>query len=156
MEITLLAVGKGAPGWVDEGFAEYQRRMPPHCRLRLKEIPPARRGRRQPLSAVLAEEGKRQRDAMNRDARLIALDERGEAWDTRTLSTKLAAWMGEGRDLDLVIGGADGLSPENLALAESSWSLSPLTLPHALVRVIVAEQLYRAWTILNGHPYHRG
>lgn len=135
-----------------EAFDLYAQRLGGGFRLDLTEVPAGRRrGREAP-----AEEGDRLLRGVPEGARLVTLDEGGEPWTTRCFAERLERWRHEGRPLALAVGGADGLSTAVHAAAEASWSLSPLTLPHQLVRVIVAEQVYRAFTILNGHPYHRG
>jgi 23S rRNA (pseudouridine1915-N3)-methyltransferase len=160
------------PTWVDQGFAEYAKRLPPSCSLSLVEIEPAARskglgrgrrstGKRPQLSPaernrLLADEGERLLKATPSAALTVALDVGGRAWSTEALARELEAWMASGRDVALLVGGPDGLSTDCLARAEQHWSLSPLTFPHPLVRVILAEQLYRAWTLTQGHPYHRG
>lgn len=155
MKIRLLAVGRKMPRWVADGFAEYARRMPRESPLELIEIPPAKRPAGEDAPAARAAEAEQIRRRLGRDEHLIALDERGQAIDTRRLADWYGDWLMGGRDVALVVGGADGLDPELLAAAGQRWSLSPLTLPHGLVRVIVAEQLYRAWSLRSGHPYHR-
>ncbi|MDQ2069961.1 23S rRNA (pseudouridine(1915)-N(3))-methyltransferase RlmH [Natronospira bacteriovora] len=154
MRIRLLAVGQRLPAWMNDGFAEYARRLPHECRLELNEIPPGRRSGKTAPDRARQQEAERILKAIGND-RLIALDERGQSPDTVKLSAWLGDWLMDGRDLSLVIGGADGLDDSVLARAERRWSLSPLTLPHGLVRVVVAEQLYRAWSVRSGHPYHR-
>lgn len=154
MKVRLLAVGQKMPAWVEAGYQEYAGRMPPECRLELVEIPLAQRGKSQPVERAMRQEGERMLGALSNEM-LIALDVRGKAWSTEQLAERLAEWMQGGRDVALVVGGPDGLSEDVLARAEQRWSLSPLTLPHPLVRVVVAEQLYRAMSILKGHPYHR-
>lgn len=144
------------PAWVETGFREYAKRMPPECALRLVEIEPARRTKNAVDAQIRAEEGERLLRAIPKGAGVIALDERGERWSTQGLSGRLDGWLSEGRGQALLVGGADGLAPNVLARADSRWSLSPLTFPHPLVRVVVAEQVYRAWSLLRGHPYHRG
>ena len=156
MRIHLVAIGRRPSGWERDGYREYARRMPPELSIVLHEIPPSKRTGRGSTERRLEEEGKRLLAAVPGGARVIALDERGAAWTTTTLAGRIERWMREGRDLALLIGGADGLAPECIAKAEHSWSLSPLTLPHGLARVVVAEQIYRAWAILRHHPYHRG
>jgi 23S rRNA (pseudouridine1915-N3)-methyltransferase len=155
VKLRLLAVGQKMPGWVQDGYLAYQRRMPQHLTLELVELPPGLRGRNRSADRALAAE----RDAIMATTgpprRAIALDVRGKPWSTEALASSLADWMQDGRDVDLLVGGPEGLHPDCLAAAERRWSLGPLTLPHPLVRVILAEQLYRAWTILEGHPYHR-
>lgn len=143
------------PGWVEDGFAEYARRMPPECALELREIAPGRRGKGADVARILRDEGERMLKAVPASAEVVALDVKGKAWSTEQLAERLGRWLGGGRDLALLVGGPEGLAPECRARAEGAWSLSPLTLPHPLVRVVVAEQLYRAWSILQNHPYHR-
>ena len=160
MRIRLLSVGRRMPGWVQEGFAEYAKRLPPECALELVEIEPGRRGGAKPSAADLQrirrDEGERLLKALPDGALAVALDVRGRPWSTERLAHELTGWLGGGRDVSLLVGGPDGLSDACLARAQQRWSLSPLTFPHPLVRVILAEQLYRAWSITKGHPYHRG
>jgi len=155
MQIHLLAVGEKMPGWVREGYAEYARRLPHECRLSLKEIPPGKRGKNADVERAMQDEAARIEAALPKGARLVALDVRGKSWCTETLAEQLDGWMADGRDVALLVGGPDGLHPALLARAEQRWSLSALTFPHPLVRVVLAEQLYRAWTVLVNHPYHR-
>ncbi len=155
MRIHLLAVGRRMPAWVMSGYTEFAQRLPPECRLILTEIEPGERGKGRDPARAMMDEGTRLLAALPKSAQVIALDERGREWASVELSQRLQAWMQDGRDVALLVGGADGLAPEVKARAETSWSLSKLTLPHALVRVLVAEQLYRAWSILKNHPYHR-
>ncbi len=155
MQINLVAVGTRMPAWVDQGFNEYARRMPSECSLKLQEIAPGQRGRSSPAARAIAEEGKRIDKAVPNTHKIIALDVQGSSWSTEKLSEQLERWLAGGRHLSLLVGGPDGLADSCLQRAEQRWSLSPLTLPHPLVRILVAEQLYRAWSILSGHPYHR-
>ena len=159
MRIRLLSVGRRMPGWVNEGFAEYAKRLPAECALELVEIEPGRRGRGNASAADLdrirRDEGERLLKALPDGALAVALDVRGRPWSTEQLAGQLTGWLGGGRDVALLVGGPDGLADTCLARAEQRWSLSPLTFPHPLVRVILAEQLYRAWSITKGHPYHR-
>ena len=155
MKIRLLAIGQKMPAWVTAGYDEYAGRMPPECRLELLELPLAQRAKSQPVERAIRQEGERLLAALSGNELLIALDVRGKAWRTEALSAELSEWLQGGRDIALAIGGPDGLDDAVLARAERRWSLSPLTLPHPLVRVIVAEQLYRAMSILRNHPYHR-
>jgi 23S rRNA (pseudouridine1915-N3)-methyltransferase len=155
MQIHLIAVGTRMPAWVTSGYEEYVRRMPRECSLRLVEIPLSKRRKTQSAQASRQEEGKAMLAAVPAQTIVVALDVRGKAWSTQTLVARLQDWLQAGRDIALLVGGPDGLAEECLARADMHWSLSPLTLPHALVRVLLAEQLYRAWSVVQGHPYHR-
>lgn len=155
MRVRLVAVGTRTPGWVDAGFADYARRLPKDCRLELAPVAAADRRNGRGPEHWCEEEAVRLLAAAGRDARVIALDVQGREVSTEALSRLLAAWRMDGRDVALLVGGPDGLAPCCLERAEWRWSLSQLTLPHALVRVVVAEQIYRAWTLMTGHPYHR-
>jgi len=155
MQINLIAVGTRMPGWVDDGYRTYARRLPRECSLRLTEIPLGRRSKAQPVERAVNEEGKRMLAASAKHQHIIALDIKGQGWSTRDLAEQMRAWMQRGCGVSLLVGGPDGLDNECLARARQHWSLSSLTLPHPLVRVLLAEQLYRAWTLLSGHPYHR-
>ena len=154
MRLRLVAVGTRMPGWVDDGFNEYAGRMPRECRLELREVALGRRSRGADTARAVSTEGERLLAASEGCLR-VCLDVRGAAVDTAGLSRRLAGWLQDGQDVALLVGGPDGLAPECLGAARWRWSLSPLTLPHGLVRVLVAEQFYRAWTVLSGHPYHR-
>jgi len=143
------------PAWVNDGYREYARRMPRECRLELCEIPLGQRSKSQPVERAVQDEGQRMLASVTQRQRVIALDVRGRSWSTGQLAARLGEWLQDGRDVSLLVGGPDGLSDACLQRAESSWSLSALTLPHPLVRVLLAEQLYRAWSLANGHPYHR-
>lgn len=155
MRILLIGAGTRPPAWVEAGFQDYARRLPPECRLELAEIPLGRRGKGQDPARAIASEGQRMLQAIPAGSRVLALDLAGQAWSTADLARKLGDWLAQGRDLALLVGGPDGLASACLERAETRWSLSPLTFPHALVRVLLAEQLYRAWSLLRGHPYHR-
>lgn len=155
MKLRVLAPGGRMPVWVRDGVAEYTTRMPRECPVVLEELRPGnRRGGNDPAKAM-AEEGRRMLSALGGDDRVIALDVRGSRWSTEKLARRMDDWLLEGRDVSFLIGGPDGLDPQCLARADHRVSLSDLTLPHGLVRVILAEQLYRAWSILTNHPYHR-
>jgi len=156
MHIHLLSIGTRMPKWAELGFHEYARRMPPESALRLKEIASPARVRTAPAEQRRAMEGQVLLAAVPKGAMVIALDVRGKSWSTEQLADELGSWLHSGREIALLIGGADGLDSSCLERAELSWSLSALTLPHMLVRVVVAEQLYRAWSLLRNHPYHRG
>ncbi len=155
MQIHLVAVGQKMPQWVNEGYSEFAKRLPPECRLKLHEIPAGKRGKNSDIKRILQREGERMLAALPKDCLVIALDVQGQSWSTEKLSSQVSQWMQGGRDIALLIGGPEGLDPSCLSRARQSWSLSPLTLPHPLVRVILAEQIYRAWSILANHPYHR-
>ncbi len=143
------------PGWVKTGYQEYARRLPPECRLNLIEIAPGKRGKNADIARAVQDEGERMLAATPKDTHVVALDVHGTQWSTAQLSAQLQSWLQGGRDVALLIGGPEGLAEPCLTRAAVKWSLSPLTLPHALVRVAAAEQLYRAWSILKNHPYHR-
>jgi len=155
MNIHLISVGNRMPRWVVEGYTEYARRLPPECALQLVEVPPGRRGKGANIPRILQEEGERMLKAIPKQCGVLALDVQGRSWNTEQLAARLAEWLSEGRDLALLVGGPEGLAPACLERAQGRWSLSELTLPHPLVRVVVAEQLYRAWSLLHNHPYHR-
>lgn len=155
MQLVIAAVGHKMPGWIETGFAEYAKRMPPECRLVLKEIKPVERSGGKTAETVMAAERTRIEAAIPKGSRIIALDERGRDLTTMQLSQQLTQWQQDGRDVTFVIGGADGLDAQFKAGADMLVRLSSLTLPHGMVRVILAEQLYRAWSILQNHPYHR-
>ena len=155
MRIHLIAVGTRMPAWVDTGYREYAKRMPRECTLQLQEIPAGNRQKSRTPAQARDEEGRQMLAAIPRDCEVIALDVSGKAWDTGALAARLSDWLGSGRDVALLVGGPDGLSEDCLARADRHWSLSDLTFPHALVRVLLAEQIYRALSILAGGPYHR-
>ena len=156
MKIHLIAIGDKMPRWVQDGYGEYAGRMPPECRLQLVEISARHRGKNADIARITRDEGRTMLDAIPRDSRVIALEVKGRTWSTEDLARQLENWMASGQDVSLLVGGPEGLSTECRERADQQWSLSPLTLPHPLVRVVVAEQLYRAWSILRNHPYHRG
>ncbi|MGB5441764.1 MAG: 23S rRNA (pseudouridine(1915)-N(3))-methyltransferase RlmH [Gammaproteobacteria bacterium] len=155
MRIHLIAVGRRMPSWVEEAYREFSKRLPRECTLQLHEIPPGKRGKGEAAGRARHDEGLSMLGAIPARCHVVALDVQGRRWSTEDLASSLQDWMASGRDLSLLVGGPDGLSPECLERADQRWSLSALTFPHALVRVIVAEQLYRAWTVTTGHPYHR-
>ena len=155
MKLLVVAVGTRLPDWINTGFVEYAKRMPRELPLELIEIKPEPRTMGKPVEAMMAAEAKRIEAALPARCRRIALDERGEALDTRTLATRLSAWQGEGDDIAFLIGGPDGLDPALKQSAHERLRLSSLTLPHGLARVVLAEALYRAHSLQIGHPYHR-
>ena len=150
MKLRLVAIGTRMPGWVDAGFQDYAQRLPQkELKLELIELPLAPRGER-----ARQAEGQKLLER-TRDHHRVVLDERGSPWSSTDLAARLKAWMQNGRDVALLVGGPDGHSSDVIAGADERWSLSKLTLPHALVRVLIAEQLYRAWSLNANHPYHR-
>jgi 23S rRNA (pseudouridine1915-N3)-methyltransferase len=155
MRIHLIAVGTRMPGWVEQAFADYAARLPRECSLHLIEIAPGQRGKNADIARAKQAEGEKILKAIPRDSYVIALDEHGETLASTGWAQALKQWLQMGRDVCLLVGGPDGHAPEVLARADRQWALSKLTLPHALVRVLVAEQLYRAWSLLTNHPYHR-
>jgi 23S rRNA (pseudouridine1915-N3)-methyltransferase len=155
LRLALLAATNRQPEWVEAGYAEYAKRMRGRCRLELVTVALARRGASVPLERAVADEGERLLARVPQGAHVVALNETGNAWTTKTLAAKLERWMQGGAPVALLVGGPDGLAPACLERAQEQWSLSALTLPHGLVRVVVAEALYRAWSLLEGHPYHR-
>jgi len=159
LKLRIVAVGHKPPGWVAAGFEDYARRMPREARMELLEIKPAARGSQAPSPAATARLLAAERElilaAIPTSSVKIALDERGKALSTAELARKMADWMQQGRDVAFMIGSADGLHGELKAEADLLLSLSAMTLPHALARVVLAEQLYRAWSLMQNHPYHR-
>ena len=155
MQLIVAAIGHKMPAWIEAGFQEYAKRMPPECRLVLKEIKPVDRAANKSAESVMAQERARIEAVLPKTGRVIALDERGTAMTTLELSQQLSIWQQHGGDVSFVIGGADGLDADFKQNADSLLRLSNMTLPHGLVRVMLAEQLYRAWSILKNHPYHR-
>ena len=140
------------PAWVDSGYREYARRLRGSVQLELQELAQVKEG---PAAVVRDKEGKKLLENIPKNNRVVALDVTGDTWDTPGLAKQLERWKGSGQDICLLVGGPEGLSPGCLAAASQRWSLSKLTFPHPLVRLIVAEQIYRAESILSGHPYHR-
>lgn len=143
------------PAWVEQGYQEYAQRMPAEVQLILKEISPGKRGKNADINRIMQDEGQRIQAAIPKNNHIVALDVKGRAWSTEQLAERLGQWMQAGQDVALLVGGPDGLSQACSDKANEYWSLSPLTFPHPLVRVILAEQIYRAWSVLRNHPYHR-
>ena len=154
MKLNLLAVGTKMPSWVNDGFDEYSKRMPRELKLNLMEIAPAKRGKTGTSQQWMQEEGQRILSQVA-NHHVVALEVEGKSWSTEQLAKQMRDWLAAGQDVDLIVGGPDGLSTDCLQRADQKWSLSALTLPHPLVRIVLAEQIYRAWTILQNHPYHR-
>jgi 23S rRNA (pseudouridine1915-N3)-methyltransferase len=155
MKLWIIAVGNKMPGWVSEGFAEYVKRMPREARIELLEIKPEKRGGGKTTEQIMEAERNRILAALPQGSTLLALDERGDNLTTQQLATAMEGWMREGGDVAFVIGGADGLHPDVKRRAARILALSTMTMPHALVRVVLAEQLYRALSVIQNHPYHR-
>ena len=155
MKIHLIAIGEKMPAWVNSGFKEYAGRMPRECKLVLHDVSAGRRTKNADIARLVRAEGAKALAAVPKGARIVALDVNGQAFNTEQMAAELKAQLARGADLALLVGGPEGLSDECLARADAKWSLSRLTLAHPLVRVVVAEQIYRAWSILKNLPYHR-
>ena len=155
MHIRLLAVGDRQPSWVDDAFRTYTERLPREWKFRLDVIPTVKRQKNDKSRRAMEAEGELILGKLQAAEQVVLLDERGRQLDSKGLAGKLADWQSDGRDLCFVIGGPDGLSEACKQRADFTWSLSELTLPHGLARVLLAEQLYRAWSLQSGHPYHR-
>lgn len=155
MKIHLIAVGKRLPDWVNTGYLDYAKRFPEDYALQLHEVSAGKRTKTADIERLIRKEGEEMLARIPENSRVIALNIPGKLWDTPTLARKLHTWHDEQQNISLLIGGPEGLAPACLKRADMEWSLSPLTLPHPLVRIIVAEQLYRAWSIIVHHPYHR-
>ena len=155
MEITLLAIGTKMPKWVNDGYQEYAKRLGRDCKLILKEIPSPRRSNAEDSNTVCKKEGQLLLAAIPKGNCLIALDEHGKLQSTQSVADKFQQLKQSSQSLTVIIGGADGLSDQVLDQCIEKWSLSKMTFPHAMVRVIIAEQIYRAFSLLNNHPYHR-
>ena len=153
MHVRLIAVGDRQPSWVDSAFSEYTARLPRQWRFRVDEIKAAQRNRSG--NAAKDDEGEKILSRLKSTEHAVLLDERGRQFTSRALSEQLADWLQSGADLTFIIGGPDGVSADVASRADTTWALSDLTLPHGLARVLFAEQIYRAWTLTTGHPYHR-
>ena len=155
MKLVLIAVGNKMPAWVQTGFDEYARRFPRDMPLELIEIAAGKRGKNADIKRILEQEGEKMLAAIPRGSKIVTLEVTGDNWSSPLLADKLTSWQRDGRDVCLLVGGPEGLAPACIAASEAKWSLSALTLPHPLVRVVLAESLYRAWSICTNHPYHR-
>jgi 23S rRNA (pseudouridine1915-N3)-methyltransferase len=155
MRLLLVAVGQRPPAWADTAYEDFAKRFPPELRLELKAIKAEPRGGGKTAAQMMAAEAQRIEAAVPRGVRRVVLDERGTRLTTVQLAERLRFWLGDGRDVALLAGGPDGLDPALKATADETLRLSDLTLPHAFVRVLLAEALYRAWSVTVGHPYHR-
>ena len=154
MRTLLIAVGDRLPAWVQEGYAEYAKRLSRELPLQLVEI--STKSRSRDVARAIADKGTAILASIPKSAHVVALDGRGQPWSSEDVAVQLTRWRMLGQDLAFVIGGPDGLAPTVFARAQQRWSLGPATLPHPLVRIVVAEQLYRAVSQLGNHPYHRG
>ena len=155
MKLIILAVGHKMPAWITEGFNEYSKRMPREAKIELVEIKPEPRTTGKSVSQIMEAEAQRLQAALPKDVLRIVLDERGTHWTTRQLTQHMQDWLGGGRDVAFIIGGADGLHESVRSNANQLLALSAMVLPHGMVRVLLAEQMYRAHSLLHNHPYHR-
>ena len=155
MKLFIVAVGNKLPEWISRGFIEYSKRMPREATVVLVEVKPEPRTTGKTVAQIMEAEAQRIEAALSKDVTRIVLDERGAALTTKQLSQKMRDWLGGGRDVAFIIGGADGLHQSLRDSAQQLLALSALTLPHGMVRVLLAEQLYRAYSLLHNHPYHR-
>ena len=155
MRLLLASVGQRQPVWAETAYDDFAKRFPPDLRLELKAVKAEPRTTGKTAAQMMAAEAQRLEAALPKGARRVVLDERGSRLTTRQLADRLSFWLGDGRDVALLVGGPDGLDPALKASADETLRLSDLTLPHAFVRVLLAEALYRAWSVSTGHPYHR-
>lgn len=155
MKIRLLTITHKSPAWIQQGYEDYAKRLPPSCALELVEIPAEKRTANADLKRITEREGEKMLAAIKPQHHVIALDKGGKSWTSEQLSSQLSGWLQSGQNIDLLVGGPEGIAPACLARARETWSLSALTFPHLIVRLIVAEQVYRAWSILQNSPYHR-
>jgi 23S rRNA (pseudouridine1915-N3)-methyltransferase len=155
MRLLLVAVGQRQPAWVDAAYEDFAKRFPPEMRLELKAVKAEPRTAGKSTEQLMAAEALRLEAALPKSVRRVILDERGDRVTTMQLAQRMERWKGDGRDVAIFIGGPDGLDPALKATADETLRLSDLTLPHAFVRVLLAEGLYRAWSVMAGHPYHR-
>lgn len=155
MQISIVAVGMRLPSWVNQGVNEYIKRFPPEVKVNLVEVSPVKRNKSAPAERILKQEAEKIRAALPKDNYLIVLDEHGKSRRTTVFAQNMDSWMREGKNIVFVIGGADGVEQELKSQANELWSLSDFTLPHGMARVLLTEQIYRAWTVIKKHPYHR-
>ena len=155
MRLIIASVGQKPPAWAEAAYDEFERRFPPEMRLELKAVKAEPRTSGKAAAQLMQAEAKRLEAVLAPGTRRVILDERGTRWTTRALADRLEFWRGDGRDVAFLIGGPDGLDPDLKSTADETARLSDLTLPHAFVRVLLAEALYRAWSLSTGHPYHR-
>ena len=155
LRLSLITASNRQPAWVDQAADDYAKRLRGRCTLEIQSVPLARRSPTAPVERAIHDEGERMLERVPPGAHVVALLETGKPWSTKDLAVKLESWMQRGAPVCLLVGGPDGLSAECVSRANDRWSLSSLTLPHGLVRIVVAEALYRAWSLLENHPYHR-
>ncbi|MBI1422692.1 MAG: 23S rRNA (pseudouridine(1915)-N(3))-methyltransferase RlmH [Gammaproteobacteria bacterium] len=155
MRVHVIAMGDRMPAWVEQGYQEYAKRLGSELQLYLHELTPEKRGKGADVKRILQKEGERMLQAIPANCDVVALDREGQSLSTESLADKLKDWLGAGRDLAWLIGGPEGMSPACLQRAQWRVSLSAMTFPHPLVRIILAEQIYRAYSILKNHPYHK-
>ncbi len=155
MIVNFVCVGTKMPGWVNVGYEEYAKRLNKEVEIKLIEVAASKRMKNAAPEKYKTEEASRIKKILPKGAHVVALDVKGKQWSTENLAVQLERWLHLGQDVNLIVGGPDGLDEGILALANETWSLSNLTYPHPIVRVVVAEQIYRAWSILKNHPYHR-
>ena len=155
MELRVIAVGSRMPAWVEQGCREYSKRLPRELRLEWVEVPLGSRQKSSTVERAVATEDSAMLARIPTGSRVVALDIPGRPWSTEQLARQMEDWRMDGRTVCFLIGGPDGIGPASRDRADASWSLSPLTLPHPLVKVVLVEQLYRAWSLGQGHPYHR-
>jgi 23S rRNA (pseudouridine1915-N3)-methyltransferase len=155
LRLALITASNRQPDWVEQGADDYAKRLRGRCTLEIKAVPLARRTSSTPVERAIADEGERMLALLPAAAHVVGLLETGQPWSTKELAKKLERWMQRGAPVAFLVGGPDGLSPDCVARAAERWSLSNLTLPHGLVRIVAAEALYRAWSLLENHPYHR-
>jgi len=155
MNISLITIGEKMPHWVNEAYQDYSKRLRQDCQLKLLDLPAIKRTKNADLAKIKDQESDKLIQAIPKGDWVVALEVKGQSWSTEKLSEKMSQWMQQGQHVSLLIGGPEGMNEQCRQRADQLWSLSQLTLPHPMVRVIVAEQLYRAWSIIKNHPYHR-
>jgi 23S rRNA (pseudouridine1915-N3)-methyltransferase len=155
MRINIIAVGERMPGWVEAGYQEYARRLANAMPLNLIEISAEKRSKSADIRRIMQKESTRMLQAIPDKAHVIALDREGQQWSTEKLANQLEQWQQQGDDLAVLIGGPEGMTSECIARAQTRLSFSAMTFPHPLIRIMLAEQFYRAWSILQNHPYHK-
>jgi 23S rRNA (pseudouridine1915-N3)-methyltransferase len=155
MYVKVVTIGTKMPAWVDSGVQEYQKRLPRDWRFEWKMLPLGSRSKSQSVNKAIEVEGQSMLLAIKPRDHVVALDVKGKAWSTEQAAKEISRWQMDAQNVVLLIGGPDGLSQSCLDRSDQRWSLSPLTLPHPLVRIVLVEQLYRSWSLLNNHPYHK-